>query len=536
MSISYERSVNRRQFLRGLGSGWVLLAAGSSVSLAACSSTPPAPRSAPAGAPTRVAAPTMAPAAVAAKKSLTLADPFEPKDYSGRLGGLFALREGIGEGLVRVGFGRTLEPALATSWEVVDETAWRFTLREGVTFHSGNRLDVATVSSVLGRAVTTTEVPAALRGATVTSEGPSTVLIRTAAPTPYLPAVMAESSTLIWDPASFAADGAVAQPIGTGPFKLVDLRAGDRRVFTAHESYWGGTPRVSEVQYRLIPAAATRANLVRTGEADVARTLTPTEVLTLRGASGVELPSVYLPRVRALYPNTQKAPTDDVRFRRALAYAIEREAIVQGALEGMVESQRALFRPEYPWSNPSLQGLPLDPDRARAELEQLGYGPTNRPSIQLLANTNWPEMPQVLQVLQQQLAAVGIDTELSIQKADVAETMVKRVEHDVYVTARILLLLFDPQATFETDFSSSGAFNYAHYRGLDDRIKAAGSMFDTAARYDEYRRMERHVVEADVAVVPLTSFLQVDAVRSDVSGYQPHPTDTGVLTAAIEKA
>lgn len=539
MPTRWRFSGSRRAFLARVGAAAALLALDS---LAAACGAGGTSGPSPSTGPSTVASPGPASgaskAAIAASggKTLVFADTFEPKSYSDPGAGIFMIREGIGQGLVQVGFDSAFEPALATEWTPVDDTTWHIKLRSGVRFHNGSTLDAEAVKFSLERLAKAKEAPRAFQGATVAAEGTGAVRITTTGPVPFMPAILADGVAVILERTSYGPDGKVSQPIGTGPFMLADFRPGDRRVLQAFAGYWGGRPKLAEVQYLYVPQAQTRANMVRTGEADVARVVSPADVPALKGTPNVQVRSVSLPRVRALYPNLRKAPTSDLKVRQALAHLVDREAVVHGALEGQGAPQAALFRPDYPWGNPAMKGLPLDVERAKALLTAAGYGASKPLTLTLLSYSSRPELPAVAQVLQQQFAKAGVKCQISIQDSTVVESAALKGEHDLVLLARNPLFLFDPQATFETDYASSGSYNLCRYGALDEAIKSAGTITDQARRYDQYRQMEKRIIEDDVATIVITSYLQLDAVRGKVAGYRPHPTDAIALTEQIDKA
>lgn len=551
MSRSRAQFIGRRAVL----ARWGILAGGVAAGglLQACAPAAPPATSAPAAsappAPTtgtaKPAAPAVPPATAApaapaatpatAAKTLQFAEPFEAKSYDGQEGKVALVRQGIGQTLVQVGFDSKIQPTLATALEPVDATTWRFTLRPNVQLHNGKALDSSMVKTSLERLAASKDALQAIQGAVVTTDGPLAGRIQTKQPVSYLPALLADGSAAILDPASFAGDGTVAQPIGTGPFKLVEYRPGDRRVLQAHEAYWGGTPKVRDVQYRLVTQAQTRSNLIRTGEVDIARSIPATEAPALKGAAGISLLSVPLPRIRALYPNTQSGPTSDVRVRRALAHATDRDIIVKTVLENEGTAQATIFRPDVPWGNPGVKGLPFDRERAKALLAEAGYGPSRPLALSLLTYTTRAELPLIAQVLQQQYAAVGVDLQIGIQDFTVIEnTALKEGTHNLVLFARNPLLVYDPQSILESDYTTTGSYNLSRYGGVEEKMKAVPA--ETAARYDLFRAVEKQIVEDDVATIVLSTYIQVDAVRAGITGYQPHPTDLLALTERIDKA
>ncbi|MCC6176848.1 MAG: ABC transporter substrate-binding protein [Chloroflexi bacterium] len=524
MPRSARRSLprrTRRAFVQTLGASIVALGAASALGTRPLHAT--------------VLAPSLAtPAISQVSGTLTLVDAFEPKSYAD--GDVFVIREGIGEGLLKINFQSQFEGALATDWGMDDANTWRFTLRPNVTFHNGVALDAGAVVASLQRLAGARNAAAAFRGAVVTAVDSSTVTIRTTSPTPYLPSILADSKAVIYEPsASFGSDGSFITPIGTGPFRLVDFRPGDRRVLAAHDAYWGGTPGVSEVHYLVVPQGQTRANMIRSGEADIARVINPSDLATLQRLPWVQVLTLPLPRVRLLYLNTQGARTGDVRVRRALASAVDRDTIVQTVLEHQGVSQAALFNGRYPWGNPNLTGIPFDPDAAQALLTEAGYGPSNPLSLTITTYPARPELPLLAQVLQQQFANVGIEADIRVVEGTVMEGAGLRGENDISLVARNPLFLFDPQGAFESDFASTGSYNLSRYANLDAEIAAAATVQATDDRYARYRQMEQQIIEQDVAAIVMTSYLEVDAIQANISGYQPHPTDYLAVTELVRK-
>jgi peptide/nickel transport system substrate-binding protein len=522
VSRTTRATLSRRSFVRTLGAAALALGAGTGAVGRPVHAAPLAPA-------------TTGPGVRQASSSLTLADAFEPKSYAD--GDIFVMREGIGQGLVRINFQSQFEGALATDWTLDDPSTWRFTLRQGVTFHNGVALDAGAVVASLQRFAESRNAPGAFKGAAVTAVDASTVTIRTANPTPYLPAILSDSKAVIFEPsASFAADGTLTTPVGTGPFKLVDFRPGDRRVLEAHAGYWGGVPGVGQVQYLVVPQGQTRANMIRSGEADIARVINPSDLAPLQAAPNARVLTSPLPRVRLMYLNCQGPRTGDVRVRRALAQAVDRETIVQTVMENQGASQVGLFSPSYPWGNPSLAGLPFDQAAARALLAEAGYGPGSPLALTITTYSTRPELPGLAQVLQQMFAEVGVQADISLTESTVMEGAALRGETDIVLLARNPLFLFDPQVAFETDFLSTGSYNLSRYVGLDAEIAAAGVVQDTAARYAQYRQMEQRLVEQDVPLIAMNSYIEIDATQANVSGYQPHPTDYLAITEQIRKA
>lgn len=473
------------------------------------------------------------------RKALTFADGFEPKSYvenGGHSGGVFSIREGIGEGLFRVNFESKFEPALATGAEQIDETTWRIAVRPNVTFHNGQPVNGEAVAYTLNTLAADKAVSAAFRGATASAADANNVTVKTQGLVPYMQAILADGLAVVYERGSLAGDPATSLPSGTGPFKLTAFRPGDRRVLEPNDAYWGGRPGVGTVQYLLIPEAQTRANQMRTGSVDIARLINPPDVPALKSNNDVQVLTQPLPRLRALYLNMTKRPTSDLRVRQAIAHAIERQPIIDTVLEGQSSIQTSLFRKELPWGQ-DLKGLAYDPNRAKALLEQAGYTAQNPLALTLVTYSSRAELPDLAQVLQQQFKKVNIDAKLQVEKDNtVWEPAAKRGEIEMLLVARNPLFLLDPQSIFESDYTPAGSYYISTYTGIDEQVAAAGRTADTQRRYAIYRQLEKKIIEDDVNTIVLNSYIQIDATRKNISGYRPHPTDAIALNAGVVKA
>lgn len=468
------------------------------------------------------------------RRRITFVDSFEPGTYYDGSGGLYAIREGIASGLIGVDFDSQFRAVLAESWEPVDDLTWNFTIREGVPFHNDELLTPEHVAINLERLAASDAGIAAFTGTMVEADGRQ-ITLRTPAPLPYMPAILANGLAVIYHPTSYEGDLATTLPIGTGPFRITAFRPGDRRVLDAFDDHGPGRPGIAGVDYLVVPEAQTRAAQIRTGDADIARLINPEDVPTLEGADGAEVLTAALPRVRVLYPNVKRGITEDDRVRRAVAAAVQRQPIIDSVLEGLSEAQTTVFRPESPWGDASILGEPEDLQEAARLLAAAGYNANAPASLTLSSYTTRGELPLMAQVLQQQLQQVPFRISLDVGDYTPFETAALAGELELMLAARNPLFLFDPQGTFESDYTRGGSFNLSGFDALDAEIAATATMVDAEERYARYRQFERQIIEEDVATIALSAYTQIDAARTSISGYQPHPTDAIALHQGIVK-
>ncbi len=287
----------------------------------------------------------------------------------------------IHEGLVRRAPDLSLEPALATEWRAVGPQLWRFTLREGVTFHDGSAFGAEDVAVSIARAQANPALPrdrlASLAAVRVID--PHTIELVTRAPDPLLPQRL---DTVLMLSRAAAEPTAPGQANGTGPFRLV-AHAPERVTRLTRNTAWWDRQRGMVVNVELWPIAAPTARLAAlpAGDIDLVTAIPPEEVAQLRERRGVvvvqgpALRTVMLgfdigPVARQGGPN----PLADGRVRRAIAHAIDVEALRTEVMGGAAIPAGLLWGPGVFGYRPEEDRRPVvDLDRARALLAEAAH-------------------------------------------------------------------------------------------------------------------------------------------------------------------
>ncbi len=234
--------------------------------------------------------------------------------------------QNVNETLTELVPGSGLKPRLASSWEDMGGGTWRFHLREGVTFSDGTALDAGDVVFSLERNKSdkfVCEIGAKYYGGmelTTNIVDDTTIEITSDPAQPILPLLM---STLTVLPSESDPDAFVDTPIGTGPYTFDEYNRGQNIKLSARDDYWGDAPTVTEATYLFRGESAVRAAMVAAGEADIAPNI------ALQDANNPDTDYSY-PNSETVYMRLDHsaAPLDDVRVRKALNYAIDKEAFV----------------------------------------------------------------------------------------------------------------------------------------------------------------------------------------------------------------
>jgi peptide/nickel transport system substrate-binding protein len=324
-----------------------------------------------------------------------------------------ALLVNVYEGLVKLNQQTgEIEPALAESWTVSpDGLVYDFTLREGVTFSNGQPFTADDVKFSIERVmsdawtVSLKSGMSAVSGVEVVS--PTQARVTLAQPSNSWLFRMTTRIGAMFDP-SGVGDLANA-PVGTGPYTVSEFRRGDRLVLARRDDYWGEAPAIRQVDLQYFRDATAAVNALLTDGIDVIGTVQAPEALAqfdgdgrfqvIEGTTNGEV---------TLAMNNAAGPTSDVRVRRAIAMAIDHEAVVNTAWAGRGTLLDTMVPPTDPWHQPLPDVTPYDPAAARALLAEAGT-----PDLSLRFRiANLPYAVAAAQVVQSQLAAVGIQTQI----------------------------------------------------------------------------------------------------------------------------
>jgi peptide/nickel transport system substrate-binding protein len=375
----------------------------------------------------------------AAARTLRLASAFDPQSMDPHaLALLYQSRvvSQVYDSLVNRDREFRLEPALATSWKMVDARTWRFALRPNVKFHDGTPMTADDVVFSIGRALAKTSQRAfQLRGVTGARRVDElTVDVLLAAPDAVLPEKMIFVGIMsrawaerhgVQQPQDFNAKQethAVRNANGTGPFVLKRYEPDARTVLAANPNWWGrgtafGSGNLTEVVYAVIQSDATRMAALATGEADfvidppfqdIARLA---QDRRLKFASTTDIGTQYLgfDQWRAELESSDargRNPFRDLRVRRAVYQAIDIDSIVAKVLRGQASPTGSFVSPLVTGYLPELERrLPYDPAAARALLKDAGY--PNGFTVQLDC-VNVTFRAAVCQAITAMLAQVGI--------------------------------------------------------------------------------------------------------------------------------
>jgi peptide/nickel transport system substrate-binding protein len=280
------------------------------------------------------------------------------------------------EGLTRFAEDGSIVPALARSWEVsADGLTYTFRLVEGATFHDGTAFDAEDVKFSLDRAraedSTNAQKPLFAAIESVEVVDPATVRLHLSRPEGNLPFNLAWGDAVIVAPES-AGTNATA-PVGTGPFRFAEWRRGDSVTLERNPDYWGAPVALERATFKFIsdPTAAFAA--VMAEDIDAFPAFPAPELLDqLSGDPRFAVIVGSTEGETILAMNNARAPLDDVRVRRAIALAVDRRALIDGAMFGYGAPIGTHFAPHHPAYVDLTELSPHDPEAAQALLAEAG--------------------------------------------------------------------------------------------------------------------------------------------------------------------
>jgi len=379
--------------------------------------------------------------AMAAQDSLTLAMVLEPPHLDPTAGAAAAIDEvvyaNVFEGLTRIDRNGVVQPGLAESWTISDDgLTYTFKLHDGVTFHDGTTFDSADVKFSLDRAMAedSTNAQKGLFAGIASVETPDagTVVITLSQPAGNLLFNLGWGDAVIVAPESAAENKNT--PIGTGPFKFDRWVKGDRIEMSRNPDYWGAPARLAKATIKIIPdpAAATAALLA--GDVDAFPNFPAPEAMAQFEADPrftVVIGSTEGETILAM--NNGREPLNDVRVRRALAHAIDRKAVVDGAMFGYGTLIGSHFAPHHPAYVDLTGRYPYDKEKAKVLLAEAGYGDGLTLSLKLPPPSYARRGGEIVAA---QLAAVGVDARIEqVEWAQWLEQVFRGRDYDLTIVS-----------------------------------------------------------------------------------------------------
>ena len=438
------------------------------------------------------------------------------------------------DGLVTRGPDMKIVPEIAESWNWIDDKTCEFKIREGITFHNGEALTAEDVEYTFNRIIN----EGGMDGESSPRKGllgplesvemvdeykvvfnlsePWTVLLKMLphqqiVPKDYLEEVGSEEFR--------------KHPIGAGPFKFVEGKLNERIVLERFEEYYGGSPDLPPVGvaplktviFEILPEGSTRVAALLSGECDIIQNVPSVDIPRIEKNSNCTIKYSKGTRANYLEMNITKSPLDNIKVRKAIAHAFNRELLIEMLYNGEGSVFAGPLFPYEEMSDASLTPYEYDPELSKSLLEEAGY--PDGFSLVLDTETDFKEPAEIVAGM---LSEVGIDCTVRLWEWGVLKPLLLTGE-------RALLLntwgssILDPVGYVDAKFLTDGRGNYSKFSNpeVDKAIAEGATTVDPVKRKEIYKEMQK-IINDDFFYIGW-SINDLTGTSSDLINWEPIP-------------
>ena len=443
-------------------------------------------------------------------------------------------------------------PALAESWSVAEDgLTWTFKLRKGVKFHDGTPFTSKDVVHTFERVPKVLNSPSSFEKylrliETTTIVDDYTLRIKTKITSPELLNDLEQLNVIPAKLGILQADAynTGKAMIGTGPYKFVEWKRGDRVVVEASKNYWGGKPSWDRVTLKAITNNAARTAAILAGDADVIGFVPTVDIQMLKKNPNVKAYQRAGNRLLYFHIDQQKRPSPhvwgidgkrltvnplaDMRVRKAISTAIDRGAIVNRIMDGVGIKASGFMADHFLGANPDLKPEPYDLEGAKKLLAEAGYPNGFRLTVHG-PNDRYPNDAKVVQAVAQMLTQIGIDAKVETYPKNVYFGKASKLEFSMMLVgssgnsrgelAAYIVYTWTPK-------KGLGAVNRGRYSNarVDELLKKARVELTAEKRAAYLREMEAIAIGQDQAIIPILYFVNSWAARKGFV-MEPHASD-----------
>jgi ABC-type transport system substrate-binding protein len=411
------------------------------------------------------------------------------------------LLQNVHNSIVTVDKNLTVIPSLAKSFEQsANGLTYSFHLRPGVKFHDGKAMTSKDVKYSFERCKNkdTGAVNFEVFNDVAAIETPDdlTVIMKmNRVNAPFLSRLAENGAGAIMPEGSGDAQGKA--PIGAGPFKFVRREFGHEVELVRFDDYWDGPAYLDKIISREVTEPTVRLTGLRTGEMHVINDIPADRIKEVKGDPKFQVLTWFPLNFDFVNLNHDFEPFKDARVRMAIDLAIDKEALLQGALWG---EGKTTASPSYPTSssyNSALQQRPQDLAKAKALLAEAGY-PAGKLEVVFKATTNYPYHVESAQIMLEWFKEAGIN--MKIEQLTWADWLSQVwVNKDFQISMMNFFTLWEPDFLYYSLWNSTGAFNYRKIKDpmIDDLTQKARVTVEPAARADIYKQVQQRIYDQD---------------------------------------
>lgn len=470
--------------------------------------------------------------------SVTFGPTAEVPDPRAGYNGWMSNQTGVTETLMGIDYDLNLYPRLAESIEQTGPTAWRLTLREGLTFHDGAPVTAQAVVDAIAPISDEADpafnkrIAGVLDLAGMSVDGDRVVVFETNSPNAAFQWSLSDPGVAILGAPS------AAFPINaTGPYIFREAVPEQLYRVEANADYRLGEPGFDQVRVVASPDPATASLAFEAGDVDMVINYPETDFERIQktGAQGFTAPTA---RLYFYSMNTASGPLANPLIRQAVSLAIDRDGIVEAVLSGVGGVPAGTIYPAgKSWAADIAPAY--GPARAEELLAEAGavkqggvWTLDGEPiEIEILTYSSRAALPPTAEITQAFLQQIGITAKVRVGEYGASNEAMLAGDGDMFLQAWVMLPQGDPGSILGFLLASDGGSNVGRYenRAMDDLLVKGQTTFAQADRESIYNEVQQ-IIATDVPLIPVFHVSQAVVARAGLTGYQVHPTETYWIT------
>lgn len=414
--------------------------------------------------------------------------------------------------LIRVDKSGEFVPWLAENWEISeDKLTYTFNLKKGVKFQNGEELKASDVVYTIKRAKESPYMASQteqIKDIVAIDEYTVQIILKK----PCAPFLLIISFQNILNEKAVikAGEDYGENPIGTGPYKFVRHDIGQRVVLESFEDYFQGSAPIKNVEFKIIGEATTAMIALETGEIDFTFNVPMIARKSIINNPKFMTHEVETVHLNYMIMNNEAEPFNNKLVRQAMNYAINKEAVIQIAAEGIGEKAKSILNKFTFGYSENIKGYAYDPEKAKQLLAEAGYTDGFETSIISIGGAT----QKIVEVVQENLSNIGVTAKIEMLEANAGIQDIKSGNYEMSYMGMTLLQDADDHSLC---YHSTGDFNVSRYNNprVDELFDEARTILDRSERSERYEELLQ-ILEDDAVVVPLYFTTRVYASNKDL--------------------
>ncbi|MUV36791.1 Periplasmic murein peptide-binding protein [Lentibacillus sp. JNUCC-1] len=420
-------------------------------------------------------------------------------------------------------------PKLAESWDQLDDTTWEFKLQKDVTFHDGTPFNADAVKATYDRLLDPETGSPQRDKISMIEEvkvvDDSTVQLLLSEPYAPLLSILSSQEASILNPEILEndPDSLSKKPNGTGPFKFENWNSGQDITLVKNDDYWGEEANVSKVVFEVVPEDATRLAMLETGEAHISDQVPVNDIERVESADNMRIERVEGLAVEFLGFNVESDIFDDVKLRKAVSHAIEREAIIEGIYNDVGTLANSAMSPNVIGYSENATPYDYDLNKAKDLVKESGFDTSKE--ITLITNDR-KERVDMAEVIQSQLKGIGLNVNIQVLEYGSFIESLDKGKNDMFISGWGNATGdgdYNQYNLFHTDSHGSAGNTFFYSNDEVDQLIEKGRATSDQEKRDKIYEKTQQIELEDAVYVPIRNYEQLAAANEAVQNFKVTP-------------